>query len=64
MKVKYVGGPVMDYVVKDNQIADLINGHIYEASPCEKYKGAFYRVIDESGEDYLYPKNFFEVVEE
>ncbi len=51
MKVKYIGE---DY-------ADLTNGNIYE---CLGQEYDCYRVIDESEEDYLYPINEFEVVDE
>ena len=50
----------MDYLVKDNDM-DLIPGKTYEVLREDKYD---YIVIDESGEDYAYPKSFFEVVEE
>ena len=38
----------------------LINGKIYKVLSVEKN---WYRIIDESGEDYLYPPDLFEVVE-
>ena len=40
---------------------DLIEGKIYDVESVEKN---FYRIIDESGEDYLYNKAIFEIVEE
>ena len=64
MKVKYIGGEKMDFLVKDNQIGDLVNGKVYSARPSKKHPEYFYLVTDESGEEYAYPKNFFEVVEE
>ena len=46
---------------------DLLRNKIYEAVP-EKIKNndklLMYRIIDESGEDYLYPPMLFEVVED
>ena len=60
MKVKYIGTETMDFLVKKNHIA-LIEGKEYDVISEEK---DCYRVIDESGEDYLYPKSFFEIVEE
>lgn len=51
MKVKYIG---LDCV-------DLTKGNIYE---CLGQEADFYRIIDESEEDYLYPVVEFEVVEE
>ncbi|MBI4640883.1 MAG: hypothetical protein HY731_09320 [Candidatus Tectomicrobia bacterium] len=38
----------------------LTIGKIYEVLEIE---GADYRIIDDEGEDYLYPADFFEVVE-
>lgn len=51
MKVKYIG----------ETYGDLINGNIYE---CLGEELVFYRVIDESDEDYLYPIVEFEIVSE
>lgn len=46
---------------------DLLRNKIYEAVP-EKIKNndklLMYRIVDESGEDYLYPPMLFEVVED
>jgi hypothetical protein len=39
--------------------SDLIAGKVYEVVAIE---GGWYRIIDESGEDYLYPSDLFEVV--
>ena len=39
---------------------DVIPNKIYEVLSVER---GFYRIIDESGEDYLYPPEKFEVVE-
>ena len=41
--------------------ADLTYGNIYE---CIGQEYDCYRVIDESDEDYLYPTNEFEIIEE
>ncbi|MBR2302417.1 MAG: hypothetical protein IKA42_01285 [Clostridia bacterium] len=62
MRVKYIGKETMHYLVKNNHI-DLIPGKIYDVIEISK-KSGMYRVVDESGEDYLYPTNFFEIVEE
>lgn len=62
MKVKYIRGKKENFLVKDNFI-DLTPGAIYEVLEITK-KFGFYRVIDDSGEDYCYPPNFFEVIEE
>ena len=61
MKVKYIGKEREDYVFKNDSIA-LIHGKVYEVLEIsEKLK--YYRIVDESGEDYLYPPHFFEIVE-
>lgn len=38
----------------------LTNDEIYEDISIEK---KWYRIIDNSGEDYLYPPNLFEIIE-
>jgi len=38
----------------------LIMGRVYKVTPPEKNDGGMLRVIDGSGEDYLYPMNYFE----
>lgn len=52
MKVKYLG--------KTESLV-LTNGKIYDVKSAEK---GWYRIVDDSGEDYLYPPKYFEVVEE
>lgn len=42
---------------------DLIDGKIYDVIEISK-KLKWYKIIDESGEDYLYPPQLFEIVEE
>ena len=42
---------------------DLIDGKEYDVINISQKLG-WYRVVDESGEDYLYPPQLFEVVEE
>lgn len=59
MIVKYLGKEVMDYLVKDNDM-DLLPEKEYEVI---KETDRCYVLVDESGEDYAYPKSFFEVVE-
>jgi hypothetical protein len=59
MKGKYIGKKKMDFLAKDNHIA-LIENKVYDILSEEK---GFFRVVDESGEDYLYPKSFFEIVQ-
>ena len=41
----------------------LLKNKIYEAE-IDNGKMQWYRIIDESGEDYLYPPMLFEIVEE
>lgn len=53
MKVKYIG--------KISDPLELINGKIYECLGKELDR---YRIIDETEEDYLYPVEEFEIVEE
>lgn len=52
MKIKYIGSK--------SDPMELIKGKIYECLSVEK---GWYRIIDESGEDYLYPPEEFEVVD-
>lgn len=52
IKVKYIGN-VSDPL-------ELINGKVYDCLGVEK---DWYRIIDETGEDYLYPSEEFEIVE-
>jgi hypothetical protein len=50
--------------VKNEGCDDLEVRKIYEVLPDEEARQDHYlRVIDESGEDYLYPENFFSPVE-
>lgn len=50
MKVKFIG--ISDPV-------SMINGKIYDVISIEN---GWYRIIDEEGEDYLYPPELFETV--
>lgn len=52
MKVKFLG---------KTEFLVLTNGKIYDVQSVER---GFYRIIDDSGEDYLYPPNYFEIIEE
>ncbi len=46
--------------LKNKDCEDLVLRKIYPVLPDEKAEKVKYiRVIDESGEDYLYPKRFF-----
>lgn len=46
--------------IDQGQIMDLEPGKIYDVISVEL---DWYRIIDESEEDYLYPPEFFEIVE-
>ena len=46
----------------DNYPASLEVRKIYQVLPDKTVEPEFIRVIDESGEDYLYPASFFESV--
>ena len=48
-------------IMGDFTTKDLIKGKTYDAI-IDKGKHKWYRIIDESGEDYLYPPELFEVV--
>lgn len=52
MKVKFKGQT--DFLV-------LTNGKVYSVLAVEK---GWYRIIDDSGVDYLYPPELFEIIEE
>ncbi len=52
MKVRWKG---------KTEVTGLIHDKVYEVISIEK---DWYRIIDESGEDYLYPPDLFEIVEE
>lgn len=38
----------------------LVVGRVYKLAPPQENDGNFWRVIDGSGEDYLYPHHYFE----
>lgn len=52
MKVKYTG---------KTEFLVLTNGKVYDVVSVEK---DWYRIVDDSGEDYLYPPECFEIVED
>ena len=67
MKVKIIENKRGDYIMcVDGQkqlfyTGDLLKDKVYEVISIEK---GFYRIIDECGEDYLYDKDLFDIVEE
>jgi len=52
LKAKYIG---------ETAPLELTNGKIYSILSVEK---GWYRVLDDTGEDYLYPPDMFEVINE
>ena len=52
MKIKYCG---------ETSPLELKKGRIYDVIAIEK---GWYRIVDDSGEDYLYPPQIFEQVNE
>ena len=51
MEVKYIGNTLP---------AELTHDKVYEVLAIEK---EWYRIIDDSGEDYLYPPHLFVLIE-
>lgn len=51
MKVRYTG---------ETSFLELTHGKVYEVLSIEK---GWYRIVDDSEEDYLYPPDLFEIVE-
>ncbi|WP_277220535.1 hypothetical protein [Peptoniphilus vaginalis] len=51
MKVKFIG---------ESDPVYMINGKFYDVISIEE---GWYRIVDEEGEDYLYPPELFEVVD-
>jgi len=45
---------------RDEELVSLVVGKVYKLAPPEPNDGELLRVIDESGEDYLYPASYFE----
>lgn len=52
MKVRYIG---------ESDPIGLIHGKVYEVISVEK---EWYRIIDETDDDYLYPPDTFEIIEQ
>ncbi len=46
----------------NDAVHDLTVGRVYKVAPPVENDGASLRVIDESGEDYLYPPDYFEPI--
>lgn len=54
MKVRYIG---------ESDPLELLNGKVYDVIEVDEDVG-WYRVVDETGDDYLFPPKSFEVVED
>lgn len=52
MKVKYLG---------KTEFLVLTHDKVYEVLATEK---GWYRIVDDSGEDYLYPPKHFEIIDQ
>ena len=52
IKVKFLG---------KTEFLVLTNGKTYDVLGVER---GYYRIVDDSGEDYLYPPKYFEIIEE
>jgi hypothetical protein len=44
----------------EDYLPHLVVGRVYKVAPSQENDGNLLRVIDGSGEDYLYPANYFE----
>ena len=60
LKIRYVGEEYIDTPNSYEIFMDVIPNKIYEVLSVEK---GWYRIIDESEEDYLYPPENFEIVD-
>ncbi len=57
-KTKYV------ICLRNDDSDDLLLGKVYQVLPDEvAARDKYIRVVDESGEDYLYPASFFALIE-
>ena len=61
LKVKYIGKCEVDVPNSYKIFMDVLPGKVYEVLSVEN---GWYRLIDESEEDYLYPPENFEEVAE
>lgn len=60
MKVKII--ETKRKALGDFSTKDLLKDKVYDAV-IDRGKHHWYRIVDESGEDYLYPPEIFEIVE-
>ena len=61
LRVKYVGELNIDVPNSYKIFMDVLPGKVYEVLSIED---GWYRIVDESEEDYLYPPENFEIVVE
>ena len=61
LKVRYIGERDVDVPNSYKIFVDVLPGKVYEVLSVE---GDWYRLVDESEEDYLYPTENFEIVAE
>lgn len=61
LKIKYIGERHVCVPNSYEIFMDVLPNKVYEVLSIEN---GFYRIIDESGEDYLYPPEKFVLVEE
>ncbi len=61
MKVKIIKEKREQFHNKPFSLIDILDDKVYKVIAIENGK---YRIIDESGEDYLYNPNAFEIVED
>lgn len=61
MKVRYLGKYQVDVPNSYKIFMDVLPNKVYEVLSIEN---GFYRIVDESGEDYLYPPEKFVLAEE
>ena len=61
LKVRYIGELDVDIPNSYKIFMDVLPGKVYEVLSIEN---GWYRLIDESKEDYLYPPENFEIVVE
>lgn len=60
MKVKVI--PTKRKVAGDFYTGDILDDKVYEVLEISNH--GFYKIVDESGEDYLYPPEMFTIIEE
>ena len=55
--------PAFALCTENKDCEDLEKRKIYQVLPDNAEKEGYLRVIDESGEDYLYPESYFVIVQ-